>query len=266
MITTDVENYPGFANAITGPDLMNQMKEQAQRVGTEIITDVVESVNLSKIPFEVKATSSTVLAQTVIVATGAEAKWLGIESEKKYQGRGVSACATCDGFFFKEKVVAVVGGGDTAAEEATYLTNHASKVYLLHRRDELRASDIMAKRVLSNNKIEPKWFRVVDEILGNDMGVNSVRIKDPRNGETEVLAIDGIFMAIGHRPNTAFLEGQLETDRNGYIVCTPGTSKTNVKGVFAAGDVRDAYYRQAVTAAGTGCMAAIEASRYLETL
>jgi len=163
-------------------------------------------------------------------------------------------------------VVAVVGGGDTAAEEATYLTNHASKVYLLHRRDELRASKIMAERVLSNEKIEPKWFRVVDEILGDDMGVNGVRIKDPRNDETEDLAIDGIFMAIGHTPNTSFLNGQLETDNNGYIVCTAGTSKTSVKGVFAAGDVRDTEYRQAVTAAGTGCMAAIEASRYLETL
>ena len=189
---------------------------------------------------------------------------MGIASEETYKGRGVSACATCDGFFFRGKEVAVVGGGDTAAEEATYLTNHATKVYLIHRRDKLRASDIMAKRVLDNPKIEVKWFRVIDEVLGNEMGVTGVRLKDPRDGKTENLKLDGVFVAIGHKPNTDFMGGQMPLDANGYIITTPGTTRTEIPGVFAAGDVQDSKYRQAVTAAGTGCMAAIDAGHFLE--
>jgi len=265
MITTDIENYPGFGEPISGPDLMARMRAQAERVGAEIISDFVDNVDLSKRPFTINmAGGEKILAETVIIATGAEAKWLGIPSEQKLQGRGVSACATCDGFFFRDQVVAVVGGGDTAAEEAVYLTNHASKVYLIHRRDQLRASKIMAERVLANKKIEPKWFRTVDEILGDDNGVTGIRLKDPRNGETEDLKLDGVFMAIGHKPNTDFLAGQLKLDEAGYIITEPGTTKTSVDGVYAAGDVQDTMYRQAVTSAGTGCMASIEASRFLE--
>lgn len=264
MITTDIENFPGFADPLGGPELMSAMRTQAEKMGTEIINDVVESVDLSSRPFKLKLTGGGLTARTLIIATGAEARWLGIPSEEKFQGRGVSACATCDGFFFRGKKVAVVGGGDTAAEEAMYLTNHATDVFLVHRRDELRASKIMANRVLSNPKVKPRWNRVVDEILGDDSGVTGVRLKDPGSGETEDLQLDGVFMAIGHRPNTEFLGGQLELDRNGYIVTEPGTTRTSVKGVFAAGDVQDTVYRQAVTAAGTGCMAALEATRLLE--
>jgi thioredoxin reductase (NADPH) len=264
MITNDIENYPGFGDPLPGPELMERMRTQAARVGAEIISDYVESVDFSKRPFKVRASSSEYLAETVIVATGAEAKWMNIPSEETYKGRGVSACATCDGFFFRGKRVAVVGGGDTAAEEATYLTNHASKVYLLHRRDSLRASKIMADRVLANPKIEVKWFCVVDEVLGSDMGVTGVRLKDPRDGSLETLNLDGVFVAIGHKPNVEFLAGQLPLDANGYIITTQGTTKTSVPGVFAAGDVQDSKYRQAVTAAGTGCMAAIDAAHFLE--
>jgi thioredoxin reductase (NADPH) len=264
MITTDVENFPGFAEPIAGPELMAQVRAQAERVGAEIISDLVESVDLSSRPFKIRISSGEILAKTFIIATGAEAKWLNLPSEKRFQGRGVSACATCDGFFFREKRVAVIGGGDTAAEEATYLTNHATEVLLVHRRDELRASDIMARRVLGNKKIKPKWFRVLDEVLGDDSGVTGMRLKDPRNGEIEEIPIDGIFVAVGHRPNTEFLGGQVELDENGYIITKPGTASTSVPGVFAAGDVQDTKYKQAVTAAGTGCMAALEASRFLE--
>ena len=264
MITNDIENYPGFEEPLPGPELMAQMRAQAVRVGCDVLSDIVESVDLSSRPFKVKASGQEVLADSVIIATGAEARWLGIPSEETYKGRGVSACATCDGFFFRDRIVAVVGGGDTAAEEALYLTNHASKVYLVHRRDELRASKIMADRVLANSKIDVKWHRVLDEVLGNDMGVTGVKLKDPRNGEVEELSLDGVFIAIGHKPNTAFLDGQLKLDGNGYIITEPGTTKTNVAGVFAAGDVQDSRYRQAVTAAGTGCMAAIDAAHFLD--
>jgi thioredoxin reductase (NADPH) len=264
MTTTEIENFPGFEESIAGPELMNQMKKQAERVGAEFITDAVESVDLSSRPFKVKLSTGEVLARTLIIATGAKAKWLGIESEQKFMGRGVSACATCDGFFYRGKVVAVVGGGDTACEEATYLTNHATKVYLIHRRDELRASKIMAERLLSNEKIHPVWFSVVDEILGDDSGVTGVRVKSTKDGSTRDLDIDGIFMAIGHQPMVDFLGGQLTLTATGNIQTEPDSTRTSVAGVFAAGDVQDSVYRQAVTAAGTGCMAAIEATRFLE--
>jgi thioredoxin reductase (NADPH) len=265
MITTEIENFPGFEEPIPGPQLMAQMRAQAVRVGARIESDLVASVDLSSRPFRVAlGGGGTLLAETLIVATGAEARWLNIPSEEAFKGRGVSACATCDGFFFRGRVVAVVGGGDTAAEEASYLTNHASKVYLVHRREELRASKIMAKRVLANPKIEPKWFRVVDEVLGDDSGVTGVRLADPRDGTKEELRLDGVFVAIGHRPNTELLGGQLALDGNGYVVTTPGSTRTSVPGVFAAGDVQDSRFRQAVTAAGTGCMAALEAERFLE--
>lgn len=264
MITTEIENFPGFAEPIEGPALMDQMRRQAERVGAKIVTDYVESVDLSSRPFKVSTPGGSILAKTFVVATGAEARWLGLPSESRFQGRGVSACATCDGFFFRDKRVAVIGGGDTAAEEATYLTNHASEVLLIHRRDELRASNIMAKRVLSHPKIKAHWFRVLDEVLGDESGVTGMRLKDPRGGETEDIPIDGIFIAIGHRPNTEFLGGQVEIDDAGYIITRPGSTATSVPGVFAAGDVQDSVYRQAVTAAGTGCMSAIEAARFIE--
>lgn len=266
MITNDIENFPGFEEPLPGPTLMAQMRAQAARVGAEIISDIAESVDISSRPFSVKLSDKTVSAKTLIIATGAEAKWLGLPSEDAFKGRGVSACATCDGFFFRDRVVAVIGGGDTAAEEALYLTNHASKVYLVHRRDELRASKIMSDRVLANPKIEMKWFRIVDEIVGNDMGVTGINLKDPRNQELESLPLDGVFVAIGHKPNTAFLGEQLKMDENGYLVTEPGTTKTSVPGVFAAGDVQDSKYRQAVTAAGTGCMAAIDAAHFLDEI
>ena len=264
MITNDIENYPGFSEPLPGPELMAAMRVQAERVGTEIITDIAASVDLSARPFKVKISNDEMLAKTLVIATGAEAKWLGIASEERFKGRGISACATCDGFFFREKVVAVVGGGDTAAEEALYLTNHATKVYVIHRRDALRASKIMADRVLNNPKIEVKWFRTLDEVLGDDSGVTGVRLKDPRDGATEELKLDGVFVAIGHRPNVEFLGGQLKVDGNGYVITEAGSTKTSVPGVFAAGDVQDSVYRQAVTAAGTGCMAALDAARFLD--
>jgi thioredoxin reductase (NADPH) len=265
MITTEIENFPGFEDPVPGPELMARMRAQALRVGAEVVSDVVESVDLRSRPFRLTfGSGAEILAETVIVATGAEARWLNIPSEEKFKGRGVSACATCDGFFFRGKIVAVVGGGDTAAEEATYLTNHASKVYLVHRRGELRASKIMVERVLANPKIEMKWFRTPDEILGDDSGVTGFRIADPRTGEKEELAVDGVFIAIGHRPNTELLGGQLALDAAGYIVTQPGSTRTSVPGVFAAGDVQDPHFRQAVTSAGTGCMAALEAGKFME--
>ncbi len=262
--TTDVENYPGFADPVTGPELMAAMREQVQRVGAELLTDQVESVDLSERPFRLKVGKGELLARTLVIATGAEARYLGLESEQRFRGRGVSACATCDGFFYRDRKVAVIGGGDTAAEEALYLTNHASEVFLVHRRGELRASRVMADRVLASDKIVMKWNRVLDEVLGDDAGVTGVRLRDPGSGETEELELDGVFVAIGHRPNTAFLGGQLETDEAGYLVTAPDSTRTSVEGVFAAGDVQDPVFRQAVTAAGTGAMAGIEASRFLE--
>ena len=264
MITTEIENFPGFEAPIPGPQLMAQMRAQAVRVGAEIMSDVVGAVDLSSRPFRVTLGGGELAGETLIIATGAEARWLNIPSEEAFKGRGVSACATCDGFFFRDKIVAVVGGGDTAAEEASYLTNHAAKVYLVHRRGELRASKVMAERVLANPKIEAKWFRVPDEILGDDSGVTGLRLADPRSGEKEDLRLDGVFVAIGHRPNTEFLGGQVALDPAGYVVTAPGSTRTNVPGVFAAGDVQDPHFRQAITSAGTGCMAALEAVKFLE--
>ena len=265
MITTEIENFPGFEEPIEGPELMARMRAQAERVGAEIVSDLVTEIDFSKRPFRLRlGGGGEILARTVIVATGAEARWLNLPSEEKFKGRGVSACATCDGFFFRGKVVAVVGGGDTAAEEASYLTSHAAKVYLVHRRGELRASKAMVERVLANPKIEVKWFRAPDEILGDDGGVTGFRISDPRTGEKEELALDGVFIAIGHRPNTEFLGGGLALDEAGYIATQAGSTRTSVAGVFAAGDVQDPHFRQAITAAGTGCMAALEAARFLE--
>jgi len=264
MTTTDIENFPGFKEPVAGSQLMSDMREQAARVGASFLSGAVLRVDLSVRPYRVVTDSGELLAKTIIVATGARAKYLGLPSEQAFMGRGVSACATCDGFFYRGKVVAVVGGGDTACEEATYLTNHATRVYLIHRRNELRASKIMADRLLSNPKVEPIWSHAVDEVLGDDSGVTGLRLRNVSDGATRELALDGVFMAIGHTPMTAFLEGQLSLDANGFIVTVPGTSSTSVKGVFAAGDVRDPVYRQAITAAGTGCMAAIEATRLLE--
>ena len=270
-ITTDVENYPGFADPIEGPWLMEQMEAQAKNVGTNIIDDIIVETDLSKRPFSAKGDSgNTYTADTVIISTGASAKWLGLESEQKLMGMGVSACATCDGFFYRGKEVAVVGGGNTAVEEAVYLTNHASKVTLIHRRDELRAEKIMQERLFKNPKIEMLWDSVPEEILsaqslvpGMPAGVNGVRVKNVKTGELSEISVDGVFIAIGHQPNTDIFKGQVTMDGEGYIETTPGSAATNIPGVFAAGDVQDKTYRQAVTAAGTGCMAALEAERFL---
>ncbi len=270
-ITTDVENYPGFADVIQGPWLMEQMRIQADKVGTRMFDDIIVEADLSKTPVAAIGDSGDVYAgDAVIVSTGAQAKWLGLESEMKFQGFGVSACATCDGFFFREKEVAVVGGGNTAVEEALYLTNHCSKVTLVHRRDELRAEKILQDRLFANEKVEVRWNAVLDEIVGTEgppaPSVDAVRLKDVKSGELSGLSVDGVFVAIGHTPNTALFEGQLEMDGEGYIITAPDSTATNVPGVFAAGDVQDKVFRQAVTAAGTGCMAALEAEKYLAEL
>ena len=268
-ITTDVENYPGFADVIQGPWLMEQMRAQAEHVGTEIIEDIVVKADLSQRPFRLTLDSGTeILAETVIISTGAQAKWLGIDSEAKYQGFGVSACATCDGFFYRGKDVIVVGGGNTAVEEALFLTNFAAKVTVVHRRGEFRAERILQDRLFAHPKIEVVWDNAIDEILGetNSFGgvnVTGARLKNINTGETRDIAADGVFIAIGHAPSSELFAGQLETKQGGYLVVKPGTAATAIEGVWAAGDVTDDIYRQAVTAAGMGCMAALEAVRFL---
>ena len=265
-ITTDVENYPGFAEAVQGPWLMDQIHEQAKNVGTEMFEDTIVEADLSARPFRAVGDSGAVYTgDTLIIATGASARWLGLESEQKFSGYGVSACATCDGFFFREKPVAVIGGGNTAVEEALFLTNFATKVSLIHRRDELRAEKILQDRLFGNDKIEPVWDSVLEEVLGadNPPGVTGARIKNVKSGEISELSVEGIFIAIGHDPNTELFKGQLNMDDDGYIITAPDSTATSVPGVFATGDVQDKVYRQAVTAAGTGCMGALEAERFL---
>ena len=264
-ITHEVENYPGFAEVIQGPWLMDQMQKQAEHVGTQFIHDTIVKLDLSKRPFTAVGDSGdTYTADTLVVCTGAQARWLGIESEQTFKGMGVSACATCDGFFFRGKNVAVVGGGNTAVEEAIYLTNHAEKVTLIHRRDSFRAEKIMQERLFANPKIEVVWDTVVDEVLGaQPAGVTGLKLRNVKSGAVSELAVDGLFVAIGHTPNTALFKGVLDMDEDGYLVTKPGTTQTNIPGVYAAGDVQDKIYRQAVTAAGTGCMAALEVERFL---
>jgi thioredoxin reductase (NADPH) len=265
-ITTDVENYPGFPDVIQGPWLMEQMQKQAEHVGAKVMHDLIVTIDLSKRPFTCTGDSGDVYtADTLIVTTGASARWLGLESEKKYQGFGVSACATCDGFFFRGKEVVVVGGGNTAVEEALYLTNHATKVTLVHRRDSLRAEKILQQRLFAHPKITMVWDAAVDEVLGEDgpLGVTGVRLKNVKTGAAQEIKTDGLFVAIGHTPNTDLFKGVLDMDENGYLITASDSTRTNVPGVFAAGDVQDHVYRQAVTAAGTGCMAALEADRFL---
>jgi len=265
-ITTDVENYPGFPKGILGPELMEEFKKQAVRFGTKTLFGEVTSVELSKRPFSVAVDKEIVTCDALIIATGASAKLLGLESEMRLMGHGVSACATCDGFFVRDKELVVVGGGDTAMEEATFLTKFATQVTVVHRRDQLRASKIMQERAEKNPKISFIWNSVVDEVYGDAKagGVTGVRLKNILNGSTEDFKTDGVFIAIGHEPNSKLFVGQLELNPNGYILTHDG-SKTNVPGVFACGDVQDFVYRQAITAAGTGCMAAIDAERFLES-
>ncbi|MEC7234471.1 MAG: thioredoxin-disulfide reductase, partial [Pseudomonadota bacterium] len=257
-ITTDVENYPGFADSIQGPWLMEQMEAQAAHVGTEIISDIITKADLNTRPFTAIGDSGQIYtADTVIIATGAQAKWLGLESEQKFQGFGVSACATCDGFFYRNKEVLVVGGGNTAVEEALFLTNFASKVTLVHRRDSLRSEKILQQRLLAHDKIEVLWNSEIDEVLGTDdpLGVTGARLRNTQTGDTHEVAADGIFIAIGHAPSTELFTEQLQTKSGGYLITAPDSTETSIEGVYAAGDVTDDIYRQAVTAAGMGCMA-----------
>lgn len=263
MITSDVENYPGFAEGVTGPELMAEMRKQALRFGTRFITRNVTKVDFSKRPFKVWIGDELHLGKSIIIATGASAQYLGLESEKKYYSKGVSACATCDGAFFKNVEVAVIGGGDTAMEEANFLTRFASKVYIIHRRDSFRASKIMSERALKNPKIKPIWDTVVDEVVG-DKFVNGLRLRNIKTNETSLLPVAGMFVAIGHKPNTTIFKGQIELEDTGYIHTREKSAYTSVDGVFACGDVQDHVYRQAVTAAGSGCTAAIDCERWLE--
>ncbi|HVB81332.1 MAG TPA: thioredoxin-disulfide reductase [Candidatus Binataceae bacterium] len=264
-ITTEVENYPGFAKGIQGPEMMNVFREQAERFGTKFVTGEVTAVDLRKRPFALSTEAGTIRAAALIIATGASAKLLGIESEKRLMGYGVSACATCDGAFFRNKEAVVVGGGDTAMEEATFLTRFCTKVTIVHRRDALRASKIMQDRAAANPKIAFIWNSAIEEIFGEQKsGVSGVRLKNLKTGATSDFRTDAVFVAIGHQPNTRLFEGQLEMDEVGYLKVRSGSTYTNIDGVFAAGDVADKVYRQAVTAAGTGCMAAIDAERWLE--
>ncbi len=266
-ITTDVENYPGFAEAIQGPWLMEQMEKQAIHVGTKIFHDHIKHVDFSKRPFILTGESGDVFeAETVVIATGAQAKRLGLESEKKFQGFGVSGCATCDGFFFRGKEVIVVGGGNSAVEEALYLTNHAKKVFVVHRGEKFKAEKILQDRLFKNEKIEVIWNHQLDEVLGSESpkSVNGARLKNSKTGETKEMKIDGIFIAIGHKPNSdLFKSTGLEIDAEGYVITKPNSTKTNIEGVYAAGDIQDKIYRQAITAAGTGCMAALEIEKFL---
>ena len=263
--TTDVENFPGFPDGVLGPELMDKMKKQAARFGAEYLATRVSGVDLKERPFRVTCENGDqFLAEGLIISTGASAKYLGLPHEQELIGRGVSACATCDGFFYRDKIVHVVGGGDTAMEEATFLTKFASQVTVIHRRDTLRASRPMQQRAFDNPKIDFLWDSAVDEILHDEGGVTGIKVKNLKTGEVAERATDGLFMGIGHSPNTSFLNGQLEIDELGYIVTKEGTPKTSIEGVFACGDVQDHVYRQAITAAGSGCMAAIEAERFLE--
>ncbi|MCC7356994.1 thioredoxin-disulfide reductase [Candidatus Uhrbacteria bacterium] len=264
MTTTEVENFPGFVQGIMGPELMSAMRDQAKRFGTEIISKMVTAVDVSSYPYKITAGDMLIETKTIIISTGATARRLGLESEKKLYGHGVSACATCDGFFFRGKKVIVVGGGDSAMEEANFLTRFADEVTIVHRRNEFKASKIMQDRVLNNPKVKVIWNSVVEEILGVEQNqVAGVRLKDTVTGETREMIIDGVFAAIGHEPSTALFKGVIDLDEKNYIKTIPGSSLTNIPGVFAAGDVQDARYRQAITAAGSGCMAALDAERYL---
>lgn len=264
--TTDVENYPGFAKAIQGPWLMEEMKKQAENVGTEFVTDIISDVDFSKRPFVCKGQNgNTFVSDTVIISTGAQARWLGIENEESFKGFGVSSCATCDGFFYKGKEVAVVGGGNAAVEEAIYLSGIASKVYLIHRRDELRAEKMLQEKIFKNKKIEIIWNTVVEKVNGTDNPKNleSITIKNVKDNLTKELKIHGFFVAIGHNPATSIFKNQIKIDDEGYIITNPDSTATNIEGVFAAGDVKDKIFRQAITAAGMGCMAALEAEKLL---
>lgn len=266
-ITNDVENYPGFANPIQGPWLMDQMKDQAEHVGTEMISDIIVSVDLNSNPKKAVGDSGDVyLADSVIIATGAQAKWLGLPSEEQYKGKGVSACATCDGFFYRGKEVIVVGGGNSAVEEALFLTNFATKVTVIHRRDSFRAEKIMQDRLFNHPKINVVWDSALEEVTGDGTGVTGAKIKNLKTGQVTDMKADGIFIAIGHKPSTDLFKGQVTIDNDGYIVTKPDSTETNIPGVFAAGDVKDKVFRQAVTAAGMGCMAALEADKYLAAL
>ncbi len=265
-ITTDVENYPGFADIIQGPWLMEQMQAQAEHVGTQIAFDTIVEVDVTKRPFRAVADSGDVYyGETLIICTGAQARWLGLESERQFQGFGVSACATCDGFFFRDKEVAIVGGGNTAVEEALYLTNHATKVTLIHRRDSLRAEKILQDRLFKNPKIHILWNSEIEEVLGGGEppAVQGLRLRDTKSGQTREIACEGLFIAIGHDPATQLFKGKLKLDSGGYILTKPDSTQTDIPGIFAAGDVKDKIFRQAVTAAGMGCMAALEAERFL---
>lgn len=264
-ITTDVENYPGFADPIQGPWLMEQMKKQAENCGVEIIFDHIKAVDCARRPFLCQA-RKTYVAKTVVIATGAQAKWLGLPSEEKFRGHGVSGCATCDGPFFKNKNVAVIGGGNAAVEEAIFLTNHAKKVYLVHRRDQLRAEMILQKRLFANPKIECLWFHTLKECIGAEQPkqITHMKLKNMQTNAEKTMEIDGIFIAIGHTPNSAICQNQIDMDHEGYIITKPDSTETNIPGVFAVGDVQDKIFRQAVTAAGTGCMAALQAAKFLQ--
>jgi thioredoxin reductase (NADPH) len=264
--TTDVENYPGFADVIQGPWLMEQMRDQAKAVGTELIEDHVSSLNLKSSPFETVGDSGQkYTADTIIISTGAQARWLNLKSEQEFRGFGVSACATCDGFFFKDKEVAVVGGGNAAVEEAMFLTKFATKVKLIHRRDQLRAEKLLQKKLMDNKKIEIIWDTVVEDVLGDKepKNVKGLKIKNVKTNKVSEIKIDGLFIAIGHDPATSLVKGQLDMDKEGYVITKPDSTITNIPGVFAAGDVKDKIFRQAVTAAGLGCMAALEAEKFL---